>query len=250
MKIRRTFDATFLNSVVNHSDVRPWLGNVAAGEIDLSGVIGNSANYALVTERGGWLVVNIDAGLYEVHSQFSPEGRGDIVAPMRDAIHFMFTATDCVELVTRCPDDNKAALGLARTAGFREVFRRDACWHGVDGLTGCSFQSLRLERWREIDMRLLELGEKFHSQLEAAKLESGSSLDVHPHDPAHDRAVGAAFAMVMACNPHKGLFTYNRWAKFAGYAPITMVNEHPPTFDIWDAVVALRGQEMEVLQCR
>lgn len=250
MSIRRTFNPALLNSVVNHPGVRPWLGNAEAGEIDVSAVIANPTNYALVTEHGGWLVVNLDAGLYEVHSQFLPEGRTNIVEPMRDAIHFMFTATDCIELVTRCPDDNKPALGLARAAGFREVFRRDDCWEGIEGPTGCSFQALTFDRWRSTDARLAELGDWFHQKLEAAKLESGSSLDVHPHDEAHDRAVGAAVAMVRAHNPQKAVFTYNRWAKFAGYAPIMLLSEHPPTFDILDAVVALRGQDMEVLQCR
>lgn len=250
MTLRRTFDATFLNQVVNHAEVRPWLGG--DGEIDLSAVIGNPNNFALVNDYGGWIVARVDAGLYDVHSQFLPEGRNAaLIDDMRAAIHFMFTATDCIELVTRCPDNNKAALGLARTAGFREIFRREESWPVKDDKPcGCSFQSLPFDRWRAMDETLPAIGHWFHERLENEKLKAGSSLVVHADDEAHDRAVGAAIAMARAHNPQKAVFTYNRWANFAGYAPIMLISEHPPTFDVLDAIVTLKGDDMEVLQCR
>lgn len=250
MTIRRTFDPAFLNTVVNHAEVRPWLGG--DGEIDVSAVVADPQNFALVNDHGGWIVARLDAGLYEAHSQFLPEGRSPaLIDDMKEAIAFMFTATDCVELVTRCPDNNKPALGLARAAGFRESFRREECWPVKnDKPCGVSFQSMPFDRWRANDERTLEAGRWFHDRLEAEKIKAGSELDVHSDDEAHDRAVGAAVLMIKAGNPLKGVFTYNRWAKFAGYAPITMIGEHPPTFDIVDAIVALKGEDMEVLQCR
>ncbi len=248
--LRRTFDPAFLNQVVNHADVRPWLGG--AGELDVSEVVSDPRNFALVNEYGGWIVAQVDAGLYDVHSQFLPEGRTPaLIEDMRAAIFFMFTQTDCVELVTRCPDNNKAALGLARAAGFRETFRREEIWP-VEGDKPCgvSFQSLTIDRWRGMDDRVLAAGSWFHHRLEEEKQKSGSALMVHADDETHDRAVGAAVSMIRAGNPLKAVFSYNRWAKFAGYAPIQMIGAHPPTFDVVDAIVALKGDDMEVLLCR
>lgn len=249
--LKRTLDATLLNAVSNHPEVRPGMG-YGDGPLDFAPALANPDNVALVNAHGGWVFVKLGPGYYEAHSQFLPEGRtSSLVIDLREALRYLFCVTDCTEIVTRVPDDNKGALGLARAAGCREVFRRERCWPGPGGEHGVSFQSLTLDRWRGMDPTLPALGRWFHESLEAAKRAAGSELPAHEDDEAHDRAVGAAVAMIRAGNPHKAVLSYNRWACFAGYAPITLVSDHPLIFDVVDALVSLTPTgELEVLQCQ
>jgi hypothetical protein len=247
--IRRSFDPTLLNAVANHPEVRPWLGG--DGEIDFTPLLDNAANVALVNEHGGWLQVYLDHGLYEVHSQFLPEGRGDLVADMRAALRYMFTQTDCIELVTRVPDGNLAAKGLARAAGFREAFRREACWKTPSGMVGVSFQTLPLWRWMMMDDEALARGQWFHDALEQHKATLARPPPIHADDEAHDRAVGASVLMFQAFNPHKAVASYNRWASFAGYAPIRLVSLAPLIIDVVDALVTMTATGgLEFLACQ
>ena len=249
-KLKRSFDPAPFNEVANHQDVRPWLGG-GDGPLDLSGLVSNPANFCFLSEVGGFIAHKLGEGRYEVHSLFKPEGRGGFaIQCAREGMAFMFLATDCSELVTKCPDGNGAALGLARIGGFQEQFRRERCWtFGVETV-GVSYQALPLQRWLMRDGECLKRGQWFHDKLEAAKRDVGSGLVVHEDDEAHDRYVGASVGMVLAGNPRKAVWAYNRWAVFAGYAPITLLSEAPPVIDVVDAVVAPNGGDMEVLLCR
>jgi hypothetical protein len=109
---------------------------------------------------------------------------------------------------------------------------------------------LSLEDWAHRADCYAEEGAKFHHELEEAKAECGSELDNHPDDYAHNCAVGVAIKMIKAGNLFKAVDFYNLWAKFAGYAPITVLNDNPPVIDIVDAVVEVNGEDMEILLCR
>lgn len=249
--LRRTLDASFLNSVANDPGVRPWLGCVelgcADGTIDLTLAVSDPANVALVCDAGGFLLTNAGAGEYEVHSMFLPAGRGRMTVPaMRAGFEYMFTRTDCQRIVTKVPDDNAAAAGLARLGGFREEFRRDSVWNS----RGVSYRSISLENWAMSSADLEVHGEWFHKHLEAAKLAAGSSLESHAHDPAHERAVGATVLMARSGQGLKGVKFYNRWASLAGYQSIDMLSEKPAILDVRDAIIEVRGGDMEVLLCR
>lgn len=231
--IRRTLDPAFLNTVANHPDVRPWLQG--EGPLDLSSVIGNPANIALQAAQGGWVLQNLSPGVYEVHSMFLPEGRGSAVKKaLAAALDYVFSATDCRQIVTRLPAGNVRAAALGKIAGFRP-------WFG-------DRHRIEIEDWAQASRACREAGEWFHEQLEAAKLAHGSALDVHADDPGHDRAVGAAVLMCRAGNPAKAVWHYNAWAAAAGYAPITLISVNPMVIDVVDAV--LEGPNMEVLLCR
>jgi hypothetical protein len=122
--IERTFDAAWFNGICNLPEVRPGLGG--EGEIDVSALILNPANYALKTEHGGFILIAHGAGVYSVHSQFSAEGRGKFaVRAMRAGLEYMFTRTDCMRIFSHCPDSNPATLGLARAGWAHQWFRRE-----------------------------------------------------------------------------------------------------------------------------
>lgn len=235
--IRRTMSAAFLNEVANHPDVRPLIGG--DGALDLTEALGNPQNVALVNDEGGFVYLAQGGGAYEVHSLFLP-GRTTAVDAARASLRYMFTATDCLEVITKVSIGNRAAKGLTLACGFDKVFSRD----------GSEFFSLPFARWRARDGEIAAAGHWFHEELEAAKAAAGSPLPTHDDDEAHDRAVGASVLMARAGNPLKAADTYNAWARFAGYQPIRLINLSPPIFDVVDAVIQIQPDAMEVLLCR
>lgn len=245
--IRQTMDPAFLARVANDPSVRPW---IAAGDHDLSegvaNLVTNPANVCLVTNHGGWVFQKLDPGIYEAHSLFLPAGRGrNFRDAAREAMRWLFTRTDCIDLLTKCPDDNGAARMAAAMMGFKERFRRDGIWHTGAGV---SFQGITIDGWAIRDKAAEEAGEAFHAALEAAKQAAGSEMPVHEADPAHDHFVGAAWLIAEAGNLAKAAAFYNRWAIFAGYGSIAAVG--PGMIDIGDAVVTVRDGRTEVLLCR
>lgn len=247
--MNRTLDATFLNTVANDPSVRPLLG--ATGLIDLSADVANTNNVVLVWTEGGFFAQKFEVGLYECHTLFLPGGRGEkALAYAVEALRYMFTRTDCLEIVTRVPSKNKAADLFARSMGFVRKFVRKAAWPTDDGFDDVTYYGLTLDVWAMRDDDTRADGEWFHRRLESAKLSSGSALEVHPDDEAHDRAAGAAVQMIKTGNPQKAVWFYNRWARLAGYQMVTLVSMSPTIIDIGDAVIEAKGTEMEILLCR
>lgn len=244
--VERTTDASRVNAFVNHPDVRPYIGEPDAGELDLAPFLADPSNVALSAEHGCFMFAPLEPGQYELHTAITPEGRGAGVLPAASAaFRWMFVQTDCVEIVTKVPEANRRARLMAARAGFQRRFERQAAWHDGSAVT---YFALTLEAWRATDPAALAAGKAFHDSLEAAKQASGSTLATHPDDEAHDRAAGAAVLMARAGNATKAADTYNRWARFAGYEPVRIVPA-PTIFDIGDAVVTF-APDLRVLACR
>lgn len=215
--VRRTFDAAFLNRIANDPSVRPFLGG--EGPIEAGGIVGNPDNVALATEHGAWVFMPLYPGAYEVHTMVLPEGRGrPHIAAAREGLRYMFARTDCVEILTKCPDDNGPARWASSVLGFRERFHRDDAW--APGV-GVSFRALTADDWFVRDAVCLQEGRALHDLMEAAKRPGAAG---HPPDEMHDRAAGAASLMVRAGQAAKGVGFYNRWARFAGYPPIAALS--------------------------
>lgn len=242
--IRRTMNAAGLNAVANDPAVRPWLGG--DGAIDLAETIENAENYALECEGGGFVLIRHEQGVYEVHSMFLTAARRHSRTAMIAGMDYMFTRTDCEQILTKLPDGNVAATMLGRMGGFREHFRRAEGFEGK----GCAYASVAIQDWAMNNPDLETDGEWFHRCLEGAKEAAGSELTTHSHDPAHERAVGAAIRMVKAGNAVKGIAFYNRWALFAGYAPLSILTLYPLVIDVVDAIVEVNGADLEFLLCR
>lgn len=249
LTVCREYSADRINAVANHPDVRPWVGGT--GPIDLSPVVANLANVLLMGEGGGVLFVCLAPGLYEAHTQFLPEARGaNALQAVKDALFWVFTRTDCIEITTRVPDGNAAALGLVRSIRGTHLFDRPKAWETPSGLVGVKYYSTTLAEWVRHEDRLVASGEAFHDKLAEAKLRMGASNPPHDDDDAHDRYVGAAVEMIGAGQIDKGIAFYTRWAVFAGYVPVRQIATNPPLLDIGDAVLAVRGDSFDVLLCR
>jgi hypothetical protein len=253
--LKRTLDAAHLNAVANHPAVRPWIGG--EGPLDLTAVIADPRNIALEGEPGGWVFARHEPGTYEVHTLWRPEGRGSgQLRAFREALRYLFTATDAREIVTRIPVDNEGAMYGASLSGFRQRFRRERAFRQSRGEGGAgepvdvSYQALTIDDWAARDAEALNAGEVFHAQLQAAKARGDGAWPEHPEDLAHDRAAGAACLIIAAGNLGKGIWFYNRWAALAGYPPIRLVAEAPPLIDVgMGVIVTVNRGEMEVVKC-
>lgn len=248
--VRREFSAERINAVVNHSDVRPWVGG-GSGPLDLTPLVADPANVLLMNEQGGVLFQKHEPGLYEAHTQFLPDGRGaQAVASVADALRWMFTRSDAVEIVTKVPAGNGGALGLVRAIHGRLLFVRDNVWPTAQDASAVSFYSLGIMDWAGKAPGLAESGHWFHEKLEGAKAATAGAAPLHDDDEAHDRYVGATVEMIAAGQVDKGLAFYNRWARFAGYGPVAAIAVNPLVIDIGDAILAVRGDDFDVLLCR
>lgn len=113
-------DAAFLNRVVNDPSVLPWvnLGLFPDG-IDTKPLVENDRNLFLANEHGGFLLVDKGDGIYEIHTQFLPEGRGrSAIEAGREAMRYVFTQTAIQALMTFCPLNNPQAAFLAKACGM------------------------------------------------------------------------------------------------------------------------------------
>jgi hypothetical protein len=247
--ISREYGAEKINAVVNHPGVRPWVGG--NGPIDLSQTVADQRNVLLMGRGGGFVLIQLEPGIYEAHSQFLPGHRGaHVIAAAKEASRYMFTRTDCVEIVTKVPTGNVGAAALAKALHWRLQFEREHAWPASTGMVGCKYFSKTIMDWAGEAEELEQTGSWFHGKLEAAKIEAGSQMPVHDDDTAHDRYVGATVEMIAAGQIAKGINFYNRWARFSGYGPVSGIATNPIVIDIGDAILAVRGEDFEVLLCR
>lgn len=248
--LKRTMDAAFLNGVANHADVRPWLGG--QGALDLTEAVADPANIALQGEFGGFVAIKLEQGVFECHSMFLPEGRGPLAkAAMAEGLRYLFVQSDCIQVVTKCPAGNGAALGAARGMGFSPMFTLEQGWSLADGERGpVDCMGLTFAKWLSRDETVQAKGEWFHQRLEDLTAAKGSTIPVHFEEPAHNRAVGASVLMFEAGNPVKATTSYNLWAKVAGFPTIRLASITPVIIDMDQVVVGISGGDMEVLQCR
>ncbi len=245
--IRRTIDATQLNEIANSPAVRPALG--PGNGLDLSGLLDNTNNVGLVGESGGFLVEKMDDfGLYECHSMFLPNGKTLPVEAAHEALRYMFIETDCSEIITKLPQLNNAAKGLARATGFRTLFERiDAFEYQSGECCDVAYASLPYMRWVATAPNLEEHGKWFHTRLE--QLTEGR-IPEHTEEPIHNRMVGAAVLMFRVRNSLKGAAFYNRWARFAGYDAVRLISINPTIIDMGIVTIEVSWTDMEVLRCQ
>jgi len=250
LSVCREFAAENINAVCNHPDVRPWLGG-GVGPIDLAPLVANPAHCLLMGKGGGVLFQCLEPGLYEAHTQFLPDARGaSSVQSVKDALRWMFTRTDAVEIVTKVPEGNKGALGLVRAIHGQLQFTRENVWPIGNQMVAVGHYALPIMSWAGKCEEVAASGEWFHGKLEAAKAETAGAAPLHDDDEAHDRYVGATVEMIAAGQVAKGLAFYNRWAKFSGYGPVSLIATNPVVIDIGDAILAVRGDDFDVLLCR
>lgn len=243
----RTMDSAFLEKIANHPDVRPWLGG--SGPLRFDAIFADPNNLAFQTEHGGFIVHKLDLGIYECHSMFLPAGRGgEARQAMVDSLRYMFTKTDCMEIVTKAPDDNPAAFGAARAMGFVSSFRLERGWKTQKGeMIGVECMRLPFSKWLRRDDKVEKFGDWFQEQLE-----SGTKMAFPGQfsERSYRHSIGATVMMIQAGNVIKGVSVYNLWAKFALFPMMKLLSLTPTVVEFDQIVIEFNSDgEMEILKC-
>lgn len=243
--MKRVFDMSRIEEIANLPEVRPALGG--EGPIEFGKMAFQDGFYAFEYIDCALVLTRSFGTRYEVHSIFGRTGLRRICDLSRFMFEYMFTRTDCEEIITKVPANNGVADHLTQKLGFIYEFTRTDAWkEGVD----IAYWKLPLDTWARACSPAMEAGGAFHAQLDAAKRDAGSELISHPHDPVHDATVGAAMMMARNGQLAKGVNVYNRWAVFAGYVPVNILTVNPPVIDISDAMIEIRPDGLEILLCR
>lgn len=246
----RFFDASEINRVCNHEKVRPFLGGDLDTPLDLTGILENTSNIGLTCDGFYAVYVQMVPGHYEIHTMVDPlSPPTDTVAAACATLQYMFTTTNCVEVVTRVPDSNRRARKLAEAAGMVKEFRVSRGWQVSGTVEECDILTLPLTAWIAKAPGLEAWGEEFHRQVDEACSRAKVERAEHPDDDNHDRYAGAAFLMTKGGQVAKATFAYNRWAAVAGYKPIACINVKPLIVHIGDMALEIHEDRLEVVKC-
>lgn len=257
LPFKRDFNATRLNRVCNDPSVFPEISVPGQGPMDLTTLVADLRNIALLCDEGGIMAIWREPGIYEIHTQFTERYRGvSAVRTVREMVSWLFLQSPAMELQTQVPAVNQAAHSLVKAISGRLEFERDDVWQLADGLRcRMDYYTLRHADWLYSAWAMGGLaarGEWFHQRLEAAKRAFLAPPEGHGHDAAHDVNVGATIEMIFAGQVDKGLTLYNRWCRFAGFAEVRAVSAQPLILDIQDALVLVDiwQKDFEVLSVR
>lgn len=235
IQIRRENEADRLNEIINHPDVRPFVASPAAGAIDASSQAQNPNNILLVGDHGACLFVLLVAGIYEVHTNVLPSGRGEWMWEFGvSCAHWIFTRSPAYEVLTRIPEGHVAARVAALRQGMRHDFvRPNGIW--FDGcMVDCNIHSISVQDWIRTAPGLVDRGRWVHQRMHEDALALGIEASFHEDDENHNRYVGASIDMAAAGYAVKGVALYNRWAQIARHRTITLLSVAPASirFDL------------------
>lgn len=112
-------DVAFINAVVNHPEVRPFIGSPDLGELDLSPAVSRSENLFMIGIHGGFALGWSAPGVREVHTFILPSGRGAWARRARaEMVSYCRKAGDTM-LWTKIPPGQPHVVQFAREAGMR-----------------------------------------------------------------------------------------------------------------------------------
>jgi hypothetical protein len=221
------------------------MGGSTKGPLDVSAVLTDPNVVALFGAHGGVILKRLQYGFWEAHSQYVPDGRGAwaLNASWR-VLAWMFTRTDAIEIVTRCP--HLPSKALAKALGMTRDFTAARGWVSDGAIAAADIYRMTLQDWMRTAPGLEARGQWFHDRLGQEMARHNASREQHPDDDVHDRYVGAACDMIMAGNVLKGVSSYNRFAVMAGYLPIKPLSLRPVLIDIGNAVLKVSDGDFTV----
>jgi hypothetical protein len=250
MQIERQTTPEMMNAVLNHESVRPWVADLAEGPIDVAPVVSDRNNFALAGEHGGCLFFKMQTGLYEVHSFVLPSGRGGWFGEFsRSAVHWMFTRTDAVEILTRVPHGHIGAKAATIHAHGKYEWTRPKECRFLGRMVDVDIYSVRLADWILVADGLIERGQWFHDQINAEAKRLGIANPPHEDDENHNRMVGACVDMVFGSQFMKATCWYNRWSAASRHASVRLLSIDPFALQFDIGVITLDGGEIRILPC-
>ena len=224
--------ADYLNEIVNHPEIiSGHLYNGIEPPLDVSPSLARGG-FGVIGEGYGFLLDPIVPGVVEVHTSILPEYRNQAAEITRRSMDEVFTQTAALEIVTRIKD-NIPAKRLALAVGMRHTFQRD----------DCEYFSIPISQWAADAEHFGTMGQQFHTELEAAGVETD-----HDEDENHDHYVGIAIAIAKSGMTEKAIWFYNLWAALAGYHPAELIDGNKAF--IGNAVVEFNEDKMKVTKCQ
>jgi hypothetical protein len=122
--------AEFVNEIVNHPSIHPWISGPIEGPLDLTGLIEDGSYIPLMGEFGGFMFWRLSGGVYDAHSAVLPEGRGKWTKEAAiEALHWMFEKEGAKEIMMAAPKGNLAVLILIRSLKAKFRGRIENGWH-------------------------------------------------------------------------------------------------------------------------
>lgn len=234
--VKRDFSARRINEIANHPDVLPFVKGATQPPVDLTPAVRNKGNVVLVGAHGAIFFHQIQLGLYEGHSMCLPEGRGHWMASFaRAAMHFMFTRTDCLEIIGRCP--NPKVKALVRHLGWTKEFVNPNGWMIEGKFASADIYAIRLQDWLKTAPGLVERGLWFYDHL-------NTELARHKRKPVvygtemDCRMAGLAVEMCFYGQTDKATIFYHRYAVLADRQPFRLLAREPVALDI-DGVIII-----------
>jgi hypothetical protein len=239
--IERAVDVQWLNHVANDPAVLPNVIGLMDPPLDLSPVIADSRNVCLIGEHGAIVFHHQMPGLYDAHPMFLEAGRGKWGTAFATAArHWLFTRTDAVEIIARCPRGNLAAKVLAKSLGFTYEMTNHRGWALGGEVVPADVYTLLIQHWMRDAPGLVERGRWFHEKLDSEHERLGASVQPSEPDLARDRYVGAAWEMILGGQTGKGLVFNSRWAAFSQDEPAELVMQEPLAIRAAGSVLIVR----------
>lgn len=128
--LSRSTDADAVNAVINAPEVRPFVGP-GDNDLDVTPVLLNLNNVALMGEHGGFTLSWSAPGIYEVHTFVLKSGRGEWARKARTEMIQTMTRMGATMLWTRIAPEQENVITFALEAGMRptgetvDTFGRD-----------------------------------------------------------------------------------------------------------------------------
>lgn len=112
-------DAQAINAVVNHPAVRPFVGPAEIGALDMTALVGSEEHLFPFGEHGGFAFIWTAPHCREVHTFFTPEGRGAWAAQARTEAIDLAREQGTRTLWTRIPPDSPHVEAFAVGGGMK-----------------------------------------------------------------------------------------------------------------------------------
>ena len=243
-RLSRQFHPHTINRIVNHPDVYPFVKGYTQGRIDVGPAVADENNVLLMGEHGGVMFHQHQPALYEAHVNVLKAGRGAwTLAFGRAAIHWMFARSDCMEILTRCPQGNLAALAGAKRIGGKYWFTNPQGWVMDRDPVPAQIYRINIHDWLDTAPGLVERGQWFRRRLTEEFKRHGQEMPSWPTNDEYDRQIGGAVEMMLGGQAMKAQVFFNRFAEMAGWQPIAVVSTDPLTINTGYALLIFRDTD-------
>lgn len=117
--LTRSFDTARINEVINHPEVRPYVGAVSYGYVDMAPVVAKQEDWFLMGDHGGFLLSWSAPGVREIHTFVLPEGRGRWAAKARAEMLGYARENGTHTLWTKIDPEHRHTVQFARRGGMQ-----------------------------------------------------------------------------------------------------------------------------------